>query len=59
MNLISCSNCGVVLDKNKIDFPDVYDNHGTVILGEAEWDGDKFVSSISCPVCKKKILETW
>jgi len=57
MNLISCANCGVVLDKNRLVFPDIYDDDGCVVRGLAEWTGDKYVAVVSCPVCKGSILE--
>jgi hypothetical protein len=57
MDLISCDRCGVVLDKDKITFPSIY-NHDTqeVIYENAEWDGYKYVSKINCPVCEEIIL---
>ena len=58
MDLISCPSCAVVLDKNKIYFPDVYD-HDTqeIIDGNSEWDGDCFIAVVDCPVCGAKIRE--
>lgn len=58
MNLTSCDRCGVVIDLNKVIFPDVYD-HDTqeVIDGNSEWDGRDYVSVISCPVCGANVRE--
>ena len=59
MNLISCANCGVVLDKNRLTFPDIYDDDGEIIRGTAEWDSylERFVAITPCPVCKEPIPE--
>jgi len=51
MKLISCSGCGVVLDMDKIVFPDVFDENGDYNEGCSEWDGEKYVAIIHCPVC--------
>lgn len=56
MNLISCDHCGVVLDASKLKFPDVYDEDGN-IESLAHWTGDKFVSTMPCPVCEGEIKE--
>ena len=58
MDLISCNQCGIVLDKDKTIFPDVYD-HDTqdIIIENAEWDGKDYVSKVDCPVCSGAILE--
>jgi hypothetical protein len=50
MNLQSCSSCGVVVDLDRLVFPPTYDSDGTTTKA-AVWDGDEFVSSLSCPVC--------
>ena len=58
MNLISCDNCGIVLDKDKYIFPeDIYNDEGSVRLELAQWNGDSFVAYIHCPVCDAPILE--
>jgi len=57
MNLLSCKHCGVVLDKDYITFPDVFDDDYDYIKGNSEWDGDKYVAIAQCPVCGGKILE--
>lgn len=56
MNLISCDNCGVVLDVNKLDFPDdLILEPGITDMSKAIWIGDKYVSYINCPVCRSSI----
>lgn len=58
MNLISCDNCGVVLDKNKLKFPeDISDDEGIVGSHLAVWTGDKYVAYVNCPLCNSPILE--
>jgi hypothetical protein len=57
MNLFSCDNCGVVLDKDKVGFPAVYDGDFEVIDANCEWDGDGLVAIMPCPVCKETITE--
>ncbi len=57
MNITSCDNCGVVLDKDKLDFPsDIYSKEtGDLIEGVAEWDGENYVPIAKCPVCQSNI----
>lgn len=55
MNLISCSNCAVVLDRGCILEPGTRDEEG-IALDSAWWNGDEYVPTIECPVCKSKIL---
>ena len=58
MHLISCDNCGVVLDAKKCKFPeDIADENGEINLNLAEYDGYTYVAKIPCPVCKASILE--
>lgn len=56
MNLISCDCCGVVLDKNKINFNQPFDHDGVLVDG-AEWDGGKYVATTPCPACGEAIQE--
>jgi len=59
MNLTSCDSCGVVLDKDMLDFPnDIYFDNGSVDTTLAEWDGDNWVAFAECPVCSQHILKT-
>lgn len=59
MNLISCDNCGVVLDKDKLRFPAViYDDIDDEMIKEkSAWNGSDFTAIVPCPVCKEPILE--
>lgn len=60
MNLISCSLCCVVLDKDKIIFPSIYDHDTQELIDEnAGWsDKDEcFKPKVECPVCSGFILD--
>lgn len=58
MKIISCDRCGVVLDQDKLTFPDVY-NHDTqeVILDNCLWLDNEYVSVTTCPCCGNKIMK--
>lgn len=61
MNLVSCDNCGVVVDCRKLNFPtELYidDDTGGVDFTKAVYDSDseQFVGFVTCPVCSSKIL---
>ena len=61
MNLISCDDCGVVLDKDKLSFVSsnrFYKDDGSVDTDHAAWDADgrRFVAKVDCPVCAGDIL---
>ncbi len=60
MNLISCNNCGVILDKDKLKFPKniVYENCDGVDLSKAIWDGNDYVPFVKCPACEGIICQT-
>jgi len=59
MNIISCENCSVVLDKNRLRFPDdIYQLDGSVDEQKAAWDGENWVARVFCPVCYSDILES-
>jgi hypothetical protein len=58
MNIISCENCGVVLDKNRLRFPDDIYRDGSIDDQKAAWDGDNWVAKVICPVCGSDILES-
>ena len=58
MNLISCTGCGVVLDKDNLAFPEedeIWLEGGSIDLNNAVWDGNDFVPKVECPVCKQEI----
>lgn len=59
MNLISCNNCGVVFNKNKLNFPDIWDDKGHIVPGVAKWESsiEAYSSFVPCPVCKEPILQ--
>ncbi len=58
MNLTSCDNCAVVLDKDKLDFPtDINDGDGVVDDEKAVWSGDDYVPYVPCPVCKEPVKQ--
>lgn len=59
MNLISCDNCGVVLDKSKVRFPCTFYTEDGVDELRGTWSSSqgKWVAYIHCPVCKEKIEE--
>jgi hypothetical protein len=54
MNLTSCDSCGVVVDRDKLDFQDFSNEDGSIDLGLAEWSETKtdFVAKLPCPVCE-------
>jgi hypothetical protein len=54
MNLASCDSCGVVVDRDKLDFQDFWNKDGSVIFELAEWSEAKtnFVAKLPCPVCE-------
>lgn len=53
MKLISCDNCAVVLDKDKMYFPSVWNKNGDGIdQDKAICDKNgKYISILPCPVC--------
>lgn len=58
MNLTSCEECGVVVDKDCLSFPDTHDHDSMeVIMENVEWSVDDFdyVAVLPCPVCGKNI----
>lgn len=58
MKLISCDTCGVVLDGDKLNFPDeIYTYDGSIDDKLAVWNGDSFVPKVQCPVCHADILK--
>ena len=52
MNLMSCDQCGVVLDKDKLTIPDIIEDDGGIDTDNAGWTGDGYAPIITCPVCK-------
>jgi hypothetical protein len=60
MNLRSCDNCGVVVDIDKVPFPDdIYAPDDTIDDTKAIWIDREFVPYIRCPVCNNEIPDTF
>ena len=60
MNLTSCEECGVALDKENLHFPDTHDHDSQeLIMENVEYDNhkDEYVAVVPCPVCGNKIRE--
>jgi primosomal protein N' len=55
MRLISCENCGIVIDIDRIKEPLIYNEDGTVDISKCRWDGVNHIPTIECPCCKKNI----
>lgn len=56
MDLISCQWCGIVLDKNRITCPEIWDTLTGELLPEmAIWNGEEHVPAVKCPVCHELI----
>ena len=59
MNIISCDGCGVVLDKDKINFPEPLGYGGSVMYSNVTWDEEEqeWVGTVPCPACGEPIPE--
>lgn len=57
MKLTSCDGCGVMLDADKLRFPEIRDDEGRIVDGAAVWTGDDFVAIVPCPVCGADIQQ--
>jgi RNA polymerase-binding transcription factor DksA len=60
MNLVACESCGVVIDKERLNFPtyhDLRDDQGEYDDTKAMWNGDNWVAFVKCPVCENPIPE--
>jgi len=58
MNLISCEECGVVIDVGRLYFPhDIYKDDGTIGDDLAVWDGEDYVAYLPCPVCNSPVTK--
>lgn len=57
MNLISCDNCGVVLDAGKLEYPQGLDPSDPFDVDKMVWNSDRrgWVPAVPCPVCEAKI----
>jgi uncharacterized protein with PIN domain len=56
MNLISCENCGVVLEARRLKFPESAFDSDDELVEQAVWTGERFTTSAPCPVCNERIL---
>ena len=59
MKLISCENCAVILDADKLNFPySGHDGDGYIDKNCADYDQEtkEFRVYVSCPVCGSKIF---
>ena len=56
MNLTSCSNCGVVIDRDYVEFIDPYPNADDDSCGEVNpnviWYCKEPIRTWKCPVCQ-------
>ena len=60
MNLISCDECGIVLDQNKLQFPhEIYDEDGYLDITKARYNPRTGTSDpyILCPLCESVIFK--
>lgn len=59
MTLQSCDGCGVVLDTDKLPFPDdIYHDDGSVNTDVAVFDGySTWRAMVECPVCGTAITK--
>ena len=59
MNLISCDHCGVVLDADKLNFPDSknYEREdGSLDESMVTWCYGAWRPFVPCPVCRGEIV---
>jgi hypothetical protein len=60
MKIQSCDNCGVILDIDKLYFPDskIYEREdGTLDESKVMWCGSAWRPFVPCPVCQNKIVD--
>ena len=60
ISLLSCDNCGVVLDAKKLPFAeDIYEDDGSVNERLASWNQKEreFQAFVPCPVCKEEVFK--
>lgn len=54
MKLVSCDNCGIVYDLDKVTIPEVWVDEDNSRWEEPEfqyWDGEKFIPQFKCVGC--------
>jgi hypothetical protein len=60
MKLISCDECAVILDGDKLNFPiGIYRDNDTIdpYKGDYNQRTGRYSAYVECPVCKSKIFE--
>ena len=57
MKLISCDGCGVVIDREKLEFPDIFDGDGNIDDDKAACLDDEYFPKTNCPVCGEEIIK--
>ena len=57
MKLISCCECGIVVDQDRysLENEDFYDDDMDMKEGVALWKNNRYVAIIKCPVCENPI----
>jgi hypothetical protein len=55
MKIISCAECGVLIDTDRLIVPEMYDEEGCINHETASWINHDFVPVIKCPVCEGKV----
>lgn len=58
MNILACSNCGVLLNAAALNFPPLELPDGTIDTDHAMWIDDRYVPTASCPVCSIPVPAT-
>lgn len=58
MHLISCGQCGGVLDKDRIPEPEMYDKDGCILSSVGAWHSyhDCHYPTITCRICGQRIF---
>ena len=58
MNITSCTNCGVVLDKDQLSFSnDIQRADGTINEDVAILQNGSWVAFVPCPVCNNEVFD--
>lgn len=62
MNIVSCNSCGVLLDADKLHFPDQkhwWREDGSIDESQAGYDPDtgRWCPTVDCPVCGSRIMK--
>ena len=60
MKLVSCKNCGIVLDQDKLKFAtDMYDENDEIDMKIADWNSDNraYEFYVKCPACGEQVFK--